>query len=152
MDHETLILAAIAIGKHYPFIQKDQGGRVWEPHLDDGDAMRLSSDLELNVYHAAGSVFAEALDAEVAIRQDHGSDKHVATRRAIVRAAAEIGEMMFTENLQTEDGCPIDPQQSVIVRFTDGLFDYGIPAGAWHESWNTSRQIHIESYWIVNDE
>jgi hypothetical protein len=70
----------------------------WNPLTDDGDALRLACDLGLRVYpiartssgaacSAVGSVTCERL-SEVA---GTSLETRSATRRAIVRAAAEIG-------------------------------------------------------------
>ena len=75
--------------------------KAWNPLTDDGDALRLACDLGLRVYpiartlsgaacSAVGSVACERL-SEVA---DLSLDTRAATRRAIVRAAAEIGRQM----------------------------------------------------------
>jgi hypothetical protein len=58
----------------------------WNPLTDDGDALRLAVKLHLPV---------EAMIAFVAEREpDWHKDPYAATRRAIVRAAAEIGRSM----------------------------------------------------------
>jgi hypothetical protein len=148
MNDETLFYAAMAIGKHYPFIQKDQGGRVWEPHLNDGDAFRLAVKcrMNVNVYYNDTRVTAD----DVFLCEMHGIDSCAATRLAIVQAAAEIGKSLWTKNTQTVDGCPIDPQQVIFVVYDDGFIDSG-KAGEWHDSWNISRDSHIKGYWIIND-
>lgn len=75
--------------------------RYWSPLTDDGDALRLACDLGLRVYpiartstgaacSAVGSASSERL-SEVC---DQSIDVRTATRRAIVRAAAAIGETM----------------------------------------------------------
>lgn len=71
-------------------------------------------------------------------------------RRAIVRAAAEIGRTLWIPNTQTEDGCPIDTSQLVFVIYDNDDIDSGI-AGTWHESWNTTRELYIKGYRIIND-
>lgn len=65
----------------------------WNPLTDDGDALRLAVKLCLNLELSdAGSVVAVGIDDEVV---DFGTgDPYAATRRAIVRAAAEIGRDM----------------------------------------------------------
>ena len=62
--------------------------RGWNPLTDDGDALRLAVKLGLWVYCGKnisvdwnGKLFEEPI----------GDDPYAATRRAIVRAAAEIG-------------------------------------------------------------
>lgn len=70
-------------------------GYMWNPLADDGDALRLAVKLGMRVkiYHRMNlvSAFPET---------DYGSDEpftddpYAATRRAIVRAAAEIGKDM----------------------------------------------------------
>lgn len=62
----------------------------WCPLTDDGDALRLAVDLGLVVdcsRPSAGEPFKVHHYAQEAF-----SDSHAATRRAIVRAAAEIGK------------------------------------------------------------
>lgn len=71
--------------------------RRWNALTDDGDAFRLAVKLEIELWLGNGGVNAGGmtLDAE----EDYGSDPYAATRRAIVRAAAEIGkDMQAKEN------------------------------------------------------
>lgn len=104
-DRELLELAAKAAGYEYAkfggYIVIDGIPGNWNPLTDDGDALRLACDLGLRVYpvartssgaacSAVGSVTCERL-SEVA---DYSLDTRTATRRAIVRAAAEIGKEM----------------------------------------------------------
>lgn len=66
--------------------------RVWNPLDDDGDALRLAVKLEL--YLAIGPGDAMAGDRACGgwgPYESYGNDPCAATRRAIVRAAAEIG-------------------------------------------------------------
>lgn len=70
----------------------------WHPLTDDGDALRLAVKLKISVF------VAELLDeVEVGyfdnnslmwayLREHINNDQYAATRRAIVRAAAEIGK------------------------------------------------------------
>lgn len=60
--------------------------KPWNPLSDDGDALRLA--VKLNLLY--GKVFAR----NVADNHEDGDDIYAATRRAIVRAAAAIGEAM----------------------------------------------------------
>lgn len=99
-DRELLEKAAKAAGEITPSWYGNQNyldgvlGR-WNPLTDDGDALRLAVELEFTV-----STWGE----EVAIWQGDGdgretfepitTDRLAATRRAIVRAAAEIGKEM----------------------------------------------------------
>ena len=111
-DRELLELAAKAAGdfttaKYYRvaddlpvvFMLND---KPWNPLKDDGDALRLAVKLRMDVcigtpfdiepgIHAIVFVAddsSETVDVEVPI----GNDPYAATRRAIVRAAAEIGK------------------------------------------------------------
>jgi hypothetical protein len=83
-DRELLELAAKAAG-----IALNKNGmainpiRKWNPLTDDGDALRLAVKLGILDMH-------KELNALVQEEQRH-HDRHSATRRAIVRAAAEIG-------------------------------------------------------------
>lgn len=59
---------------------------TWNPLQDNGDALRLA--VKLNLLY--GKVFARSVPEY----HEDGDDIYVATRRAIVRAAAEIGRGM----------------------------------------------------------
>jgi hypothetical protein len=71
--------------------------RKWNPLADDGDALRLSTELRLNVFHTNGCAYAMQSDCdgeyEQKVSYKDAGDKHAATRRAIVRVAAEIGRI-----------------------------------------------------------
>ncbi len=109
-DRALLELAAKAAGvagvfveAHGPDIGQDAAGigrpgarygdRLWNPLDDDGDALRLAVKLELQLRlrHSENEVSVYgAPDGRI----DEGvrGDPDSATRRAIVRAAAEIGK------------------------------------------------------------
>jgi hypothetical protein len=69
---------------------------VWNPLTDDGDALRLAVKLKIDVMHTnTHSPQVHALAAnKVQVWEDSTDDPYAATRRAIVRAAAEIGRKM----------------------------------------------------------
>ena len=116
-DRELLELAAKAAG--YPpewhgsiKIETANGTRKWSPLEDDGDALRLAvklgiSTLPYPIYNETErhSVIAkqrrrtdmmrEANQTEVI--EVYGDDSCAATRRAIVRSAAEIGRAKQNE-------------------------------------------------------
>ncbi len=107
-DNELLELAAKAAG--YPWRGFSANGQpllntdvskpepwlyvpyVWNPLTDDGDALRLAVRLDIDVVHAHGTRTAVAENTSGYAAE--GSDPYAATRRAIVRAAAEIGKEM----------------------------------------------------------
>ena len=109
-DRELLVLAAKAAGieiephpngrlfEHLVFIEK--GGGNWNPLTDDGDALRLAVKLGLDVeMHGSNSThpYVCAFDCQRNIAEEvqpEDDDSYAATRRAIVRAAAEIGRAM----------------------------------------------------------
>ena len=65
-------------------------GLVWCPDRDDGDALRLAAALRIDVeWETEWIVWAG--DCGEDSKDDPGNDAAAATRRAIVRAAAEIG-------------------------------------------------------------
>ena len=66
----------------------------WNPLTDDGDALRLAVKLQLLVNTDATE--SQATDGKKADECElhQGSNAYAATRRAIVRAAAEIGKGM----------------------------------------------------------
>ena len=67
----------------------------WNPLTDDGDALRLAVKLGIvvNVWNPAKKTYAGEAEGAGAT-EPHNDDPYAATRRAIVRAAAEIGRTM----------------------------------------------------------
>lgn len=118
-DRELLEFAAKAAGIHvptkkdYPRAYIDESGIFrdiscagdgtrmsrWNPLTDDGDALRLAVKLCMSVANTTQrtSILARP-DPEfgdwIADSEPHLDDPYAATRRAIVRAAAEIGRQM----------------------------------------------------------
>ena len=103
-DKELLELAAKAAGiehhgyctEGFLFVGDGECGRWdrWNPLLDDGDALRLAVKLriELEFYDGFEEVFATENTIEaISQTEPYKNDPYAATRRAIVRAAAEIG-------------------------------------------------------------
>ena len=101
-DKELLELAAKACGfevRIYSGMCVDRGtdcvcvtkdGLKWNPLTDDGDALRLAVELELELWFGGGGLNAGGMTMD--IEEDYGQDPFAATRRSIVRAAAEIGK------------------------------------------------------------
>lgn len=92
-DRELLRLAAIACGElRGEWVGNDAyfDGVLsrWSPLTDDGDALRLAVKLGITFRH-----FGHKVSAVGTTQCDEyvGDDPYAATRRAIVRAAAEIG-------------------------------------------------------------
>lgn len=110
-DRELLELAAKAAGKYgvwdgSVFVLDSPGPTecsAWDPISDDGDALRLAVDLCITPEFQKGkdSVFT-GYETIKSLRRTYHSpiiekfngDPYAATRRAIVRAAAEIGRAM----------------------------------------------------------
>lgn len=67
--------------------------KSWNPLIDDGDALRLAVKLGIGMVHHLGwgQVFHPSFNGE-RIDFHYDPDAETATRRAIVRAAAEIGK------------------------------------------------------------
>jgi hypothetical protein len=92
-DRELLeaAYAAYRPGENYTRLVNDAGSDYWNPLTDDADALRLAVRLRMTVkvtdYGAAA--YKEDLFRLVAL--DEATTVETATRRAIVRAAAEIG-------------------------------------------------------------
>ena len=81
--------------------QQDEADCFWNPLTDDGDALRLVVNLGLNVECLAGATQVNYVVNNYIrhcnVGRNEGScdgDPYAATRRAIVRAAADIGESM----------------------------------------------------------
>ena len=104
-NRELLELAANASGLHgfifYPPNKNNKsiwwgmekyyadGDVQWNPLTDDADAFRLAVQLRmhLNIYYTDTRVTAD----DVFLCEMHNAAPSAATRRAIVRAAAEVG-------------------------------------------------------------
>lgn len=116
-DRELLELAAKAYGglEYEPYDgwvhtgAHGKRGDRWNPRDDDGDALRLAVKLGLRVETDSHPIYVEDLPASVVSRTAfaadgtlqkvnvsicHYGDPCAATRRAIVRAAANIGKTM----------------------------------------------------------
>jgi hypothetical protein len=109
-DRELLELAAKAAGEYHgtwsnkenAFIEPYGGDFIeWNPLDDDGDALRLAVKLKMvidtdwNGGANAGNAAIDFAEPEYGYQEAQGkNDPYAATRRAIVRAAAEIGKGM----------------------------------------------------------
>ena len=108
MDRELLELAAKAAGikelRSPDGVLRDCTGgdpmmnifasKPWNPIKDDGDALRLAVNLGIGTMHHQG--WGQVMHPNIEDRLDfkYDEDPLAATRRAIVRAAAEIGRSM----------------------------------------------------------
>ena len=102
-DRELLEIAAKAAGIEYGWqhIFSDYEGSTadkwdWNPLTDDGDALRLAVKLGLFIQINSGSATAWKWRGENWFEKasDYVDDMNTTTRRAITRAAAEIGRSM----------------------------------------------------------
>ena len=104
-DKELLELAAKAAGIESNGVygwRVEGSDVVWNPLTDDGDALRLAVKLEMDLYFGddegtpslyAGASQGSGMPFKYRV-EIVGPDAFAATRRAIVRAAAEIGRSM----------------------------------------------------------
>ena len=106
-DRELLELAAKAAGYRingsvsgglWISTNKGRSWQEWNPLTDDGDALRLAVKLNIPIWECAQYNRAMAEVRYGAASGEYwepvGDDPYAATRRAIVRAAAEIGRGM----------------------------------------------------------
>jgi hypothetical protein len=70
-----------------------EGQTCWNPLTDDGDALRLAVKLKMTVDITDEASGAGAIGLKWC-SEPYKDDPYAATRRAIVRAAAEIGRSM----------------------------------------------------------
>lgn len=101
-DRELVMLAAKAADLrnfgHYDFqfglevMRPHSAPFAWNPLHDDGDALRLAVKLHITP-HIDGNL-TEAESTAGFCTEPHFDDAYAATRRAIVRAAAELGKTM----------------------------------------------------------
>jgi hypothetical protein len=99
-DKELLELAAKAAQimvnpwhEKYGLLLSDFDFEPWNPLTDDGDALRLAVKLLFEIDFGLGSI-AIRHSTGIKIIEAYNNDPYAATRRAIVRAAAEIGKEM----------------------------------------------------------
>lgn len=104
-DRELLELAAKAAGLKVRIweghtgvmcaVDDDCHGRMWMPHIDDGDALRLAVKLRLQITAGRMGCCIRGFNGSYVTEPFMpGCDEMVVARRAIVRAAAEIGRSM----------------------------------------------------------
>lgn len=104
-DRELLELAAKAAGIElrwhpdgtaYSNTRCSDYWGVWNPLRDDGDALRLAVKCNLWIgQHDDGVTVSDTYGRFVGVvEENHDNDPYAATRRAIVRVAAEIGKQM----------------------------------------------------------
>ena len=102
-DQELLELAAKAVelpecgwmGPAFMYV-KDNTFTDWNPLTNDGDALRLAVQLRLVISpnDVTVMVYEPSTMRRGEVYELVGADPYAATRRAITRAAAEIGKAM----------------------------------------------------------
>jgi hypothetical protein len=106
-DKELLELAAKAIdlpecgwmGPAFMYV-KDNTFTDWNPLTDDGDTLRLAVKLKIDVKHYDDYVVGWFDGGYIGTGKImYEGDPYAATRRAITRAAAEIGKTMENQNV-----------------------------------------------------
>lgn len=100
-DRELLELAAKAAGIEVTAVVADGiphrfSGGYWNPLTDDGDALRLAVKLklEIDIGESCALVWRRKYEGVFEQHIKKKFDIYAATRRAIVHAAATIGESM----------------------------------------------------------
>jgi hypothetical protein len=116
-DRELLELAAKAAGiklcvwgskgkENFANVSDAENHKLWNPLTDDGDALRLAVKIASlrkgaffgvtisSMHDGQGFASAEFHSKDGSGSTHVGEDPYAATRRAIVRAAAEIGKTM----------------------------------------------------------
>ncbi|BBV96412.1 hypothetical protein ACK1VC_07220 [Pseudomonas sp. XP2] len=79
----------------WPFRLKGQSGvrAHWNPLINDGDALKLAVELRLDIEINAGGVNVYSGDLDDGLYEPVNGDLGDCTRRAIVRVAAQVGEL-----------------------------------------------------------
>ena len=96
-DHYEPDLAAIAEGMFLNGERSPDNSKYWNPLTDDGDALRLAVKLAIDFKIRNGATWWDFLVSKGAVYwgyEPHNNDPLAATRRAITRAAAEIGRKL----------------------------------------------------------
>jgi hypothetical protein len=92
-DRELLELAAKAAGIEINWFKRERLTGQWNPLTDDGDALRLAVKLLFEIDMGRGSIAIRHATG-IKILEAFNQNPYAATRRAITRAAAEIGKGM----------------------------------------------------------
>lgn len=127
-DRELLEAAARAAGVDYHIDRLDgcpklvAGGRIWNPLVDDGDALRLAVKLRMELLHSAPGESVPWVSAVVKNTMIHAAEdcqsedqRQAAARRAIVRAAAALAGVEST----AADTGDISPAGKPLAALTD---------------------------------
>ena len=100
-DKELLELAAKAADMDVEYTEGwgflhcfNDDDKVWNPLTDDGDALRLAVKLMLDICCHESGAYVDGDRHEYSANEKDPSNPYAATRRAIVRAAAEIGKTL----------------------------------------------------------
>jgi hypothetical protein len=93
-DRELLeaAYAAYRPGENYIRLVNDAGSDYWNPLTNSGDAFELMVKLRMSIVFGANYVIVDNNVQAPTI--NNADDPYAATRRAIVRAAAELGKEM----------------------------------------------------------
>lgn len=98
-DRELLDMTAKAMDESIVFYGecwRSMNGCEWNPLLNDGDALKLAVKLEITLSKHDDTIVASRSASwrngatNFSLWETSGDDPYAATRRAIVRAAAEI--------------------------------------------------------------
>ena len=95
-DTKLLKLAAKAVGiPPHRLIEDEYYPHAWNPLEDDGDALRLAVKLQIDIKQYKQYVIAWYDGGYTGTGEiPYAGDPYKATRRAITRAAAEVGKDM----------------------------------------------------------
>ena len=101
-DKELLELAAKAAGytledhydhdQYYPWCTETDA--FWNPLLDDGDALRLMVNFGMDILFYGYKQIIAVVTYRATTAEPYSFDMKASTRRAIVKASAEIGKEM----------------------------------------------------------
>ena len=94
--YEKLHVMPVARDRSFYMIEEAEGDRFapWNPLTDDGDALRLAVKLDIPISPESCNGTVWICRGDLQIFEALGVDSGAAVRRAIVRAAAEIGRTM----------------------------------------------------------
>lgn len=93
-DEEFADLRAVSEGMFLKGKRSPDNSKYWNPLTDDGDALRLAVKLRIRVEWWKNGVEASHPKLQNTAIYETEDDPYSTTRRAIVRAAAAIGETL----------------------------------------------------------
>jgi hypothetical protein len=130
-DDELLGAAAKAAGYQLGYVEGCDDVRkppCWNPLTDDGDALALAVQMEMDLFVRAGRWSEAVRPMGSACKEPHNGEPRAATRRAIVRAAAASAPHALADtDWRAKPHQPLpDRRKAALDRMADNAQELGL--------------------------